>query len=129
MKSKLILLQHTLINITTEISKKVVEIFTKSFGSRLIKKEKEPKLKEPIENIINADDLIFPINIFPEPLQAYILECNSTLSSSIDYMGCSLLWVASICIGNSMKVEVKKGGKKVLLWFSLVGKSWYWQNS
>ena len=100
------------------------DIYEKGFGSRLIKKEKEPKLKEPIENIINDDDLIFPINIFPEPLQAYILECNSTLSSSIDYMGCSLLWVASICIGNSMKVEVKKGWKESsTMWFSLVGKA------
>ena len=57
---------------------------------------------------IPKTDLIFPIDVFPEILQKYITANYQSLNNSIDYMGCSLLYTASIIIGNSTIVEVKK---------------------
>jgi hypothetical protein len=72
----------------------------------------------------NKTDLVFPIDIFPEPIQSYILECNSKLDSNIDYMGCSLLWLISVSIGNAIEIEVKRGwNENATLWISLVGKA------
>lgn len=95
------------------------DLYKKGFGSRIVK---EIELKEKPE--INNQDLIFPIEIFPEPIQNYILECANTLNSSIDYMGCSMMWLASVVIGNSVQVEVKKGWLECsTLWIALVGKA------
>ena len=74
--------------------------------------------------VYNTDDLIFPIDIFPLPLQAYMNECSKTLDASIDYMGCSMLWLSSVIIGNSIQVEVKAGWlENVTLWMAIVGKA------
>lgn len=103
------------------------ELYKLGFGTRSENqvKEKAKKVIETIEPIeIKAEDLIFPIDIFPKPIQSYITDCHNTLNNSIDYMGCSLLWVISTCIGNSMQVEVKKGWRETAsLWISLVGKA------
>lgn len=95
------------------------DLYHKGFGSRLVK-EIEIKDKPNIE----INDLVFPIDIFPLPMQSYIIECNKTLNSSIDYMGCSMLWLASVIIGNSVEIEVKKGWTEIsTLWIALVGKA------
>jgi hypothetical protein len=106
------------------------ELYKLGYGSRIEKiiKEKEkslPNNENEITNyLINENDLVFPIDIFPKPMQNYIIECNSKLDSNIDYMGCSLLWLISICIGNSIEMEVKRGWtENVSLWISLVGKA------
>lgn len=106
------------------------EIYKLGYGSRL-KKDIEEKFKSIPENkelihdyIYNKEDLNFPIDIFPKPIQSYILECNSKLDSNIDYMGCSLLWLISVCIGNSIEIEVKRGwNENATVWLSLVGKA------
>lgn len=101
------------------------ELYKLGFGSRI--KTEPPKVL--VENLkenfnIKIDDLKFPIDIFPEPIQNYILECNQKLDSNIDYMGCSLLWLISVCIGNSIQIEVKKGWiENSTIWMSLVGKA------
>jgi hypothetical protein len=57
-------------------------------------------------------------------VQSYILECNSKLDSNVDYMGCSLLWLISVCIGNAIEIEVKRGwNENATIWISLVGKA------
>ena len=106
------------------------ELYKLGFGSRIEKKIQEasksvPDNTELIEkHIINSEDLIFPIDIFPKPMQNYIMECNQKLDSNIDYMGCSLLWLISVCIGNSIEIEVKKGWiENASVWLSLVGKA------
>lgn len=102
------------------------DLYASGFGSR-IKKEipKTVKAEKLIEDYkYNVEDLKFPIEIFPKPIQSYILECNSKLDSNIDYMGCSLLWLISVCIGNSIEIEVKIGwNENATLWMSLVGKA------
>jgi len=102
------------------------ELYVKGFGSRLKSKIKE--LKQAIvieeETKIKIEDLVFPIDIFPADIQSYLLECNSKLDSSVEYMGVSLIWLISVCIGNSIDVEVKKGWNENLsVWVSVVGKA------
>lgn len=101
------------------------DLYIQGFGARLKPKEKikinEPKINE---YNLNFDDLKFPIEIFPKPIQSYILECNSKLDSNIDYMGCSLLWLISVCIGNAINIEVKKGwNENAVVWINTVGKA------
>lgn len=108
-----------------DFSESSKELYKLGYGSR-IKTEPPKKLIEPITEIYNikTDDLKFPIDIYPKPIQSYILECNQKLDSNIDYMGCSLLWLISVCIGNSYQIEVKRGWtENATIWMSLVGKA------
>ena len=98
------------------------KIYKDGFGTRVVKKEIEREKRELPK--INESDLVFPIEIFPEPIQSYILECNETLDSSIDYMGCSMLWLISVVVGNSIQIEVKKGwNETATIWLAVVGKA------
>lgn len=113
-----------------DFSEATKAIYEKGYGSRRkqvikeLKKTVDLKINEsePVE--INKSDLVFPIEIFPKDIQTYLIECNTKLDSSIEYMGCSLLWLISVCIGNSIEVEVKKGWTENLsVWISIVGKA------
>jgi len=102
------------------------DLYQKNYGSRIVTESpiKElPKLGEKTsEKIINKID--FPIEIFPDDVQTYMKMCNSTLSSNVDYMGCSFLWLLSLIIGNSVKVKVKGGWtESAIIWISLVGEA------
>lgn len=98
------------------------QIYKDGYGTRIVKREVEIEKREV--PIINKKDLVFPIEIFPKPIQSYILECNETLDSSIDYMGCSMLWLISVVIGNSIQIEVKKGWTETAtIWLAVVGKA------
>jgi hypothetical protein len=106
------------------------ELYKLGYGSRIEKVVKEIQNEIP-KNIeekevyqLNHNDLKFPIDIFPDDIQSYILECNKTLDSNIDYLGSSLLWLISVCIGNSIEIEVKKGWiENATVWISIVGKA------
>lgn len=64
----------------------------------------------------------FPLDIFPKKIQTYFKECNETLDSNIDYMGCSFLWGISTLIGKSYALEVKTGWVEYCnLWIACVG--------
>lgn len=103
-------------------SESAKDLYDQGFGERVVKVENEPKLNTEI--IVSDEDLVFPIDIFPANIQAYITECNRTLSSSVDYLGCSLLWLISLCVGNSMQIEVKRGWREIgTIWLALVGKA------
>jgi len=105
-------------NFTESASK----IYKDGYGTRVVKKEVEIEKRELLK--INESDLVFPIDIFPKPIQSYIIECNETLDSSIDYMGCSMLWLISVIVGNSIQIEVKKGwNETATIWLAVVGKA------
>lgn len=105
-----------------DFQKSSKDIYEKGFGTRFVKKELVKEKKEI--PVLNKTDLDFPIDIFPGHIKNYILECNETLDSSIDYMGCSMLWLISVIIGNSMQVEVKKGWyETATIWMAVVGKA------
>jgi hypothetical protein len=97
------------------------DLYKKGFGSRHV----HPIVTgySPADITIDENDLIFPLDIFPRNIQAYIMECHRTLNASIDYMGCSMLWLMSIIIGNSVKIQVKTGWiESSVLWMAIVGR-------
>jgi len=103
-----------------DYKKSASELYSKGFGDRVVTKvkelEKEPKIVLPT--------LQFPIDIFPKEIQNYMVLCQQTLDSSIDYMGCSLLWMLSVTIGNSIHVQIKTGWQETgNVWISIVGKA------
>jgi len=66
----------------------------------------------------------FPVDVFPQPIQSYILDCNTTLDSNIDYMGSTLLWGISTVIGNSSALQLKNGWLEYCsLWIACVGRA------
>lgn len=103
-----------------DLSLAAKELYKQGYGDRL----KPEPIIEKEDVVIPEDDLVFPIDIFPDVIQKYISVCNQTLNNSIDYMGCSLLFVAAVAIGNSMVIEVKRGWRETAnLWIALVGKA------
>lgn len=51
----------------------------------------------------------FPLQVLPKPLQDIVRATNKTLSFPIDYTAASMMYVASIAIGNTHRIEVKRG--------------------
>jgi hypothetical protein len=101
-----------------DFSASASDLYKQGFGTRVIKKPIELEEINPIEAII------FPLEIYPLPIQNYILECHNTLDSNIEFMGSSFLWLLSVIIGNSCKVEVKRGWySSVNLWIACVGRA------
>lgn len=99
-----------------------IDLYDQGFGSRLKKKIEENK--PIIEKPLPIENITFPLDIFPKEIQYYILECNSKLDSNIDYMGCSLMWLISVCVGNSFEIEVKRGwNENGVIWLAVVGKA------
>lgn len=96
------------------------DLYSKGYGSRKVK----PIPIEKIQTVINSNDLNFPLEIFPAPIQTYMIECNKTLNSSVDYMGCSMIWCLSLIVGNSINIEVSNGWiEPSNVWIALIGKA------
>ena len=96
------------------------DLYAQGYGDRQVIETP----KEIIEEAVVVSETDFPLDIFPAELQTYIKACNESLNNSIDYMACSLLFLTSIIIGNSLELEVKRGWKESAnLWMSLVGKA------
>ena len=98
------------------------ELYRQGFGSRM-KPKKQTENHNPIavEKISTVD---FPIDIYPTFIQRYLLEVSDTLNANIDFLGGGFLWVCSLCVGNTIKIEVKKGWiESGILWIVLVGKA------
>jgi len=96
------------------------DLYHKGFGSRVVTKIKELEERPKV----NFEEINFPIDIFPKEIQNYLLLCNQRLDSSLDYMGCSMLWLMSVIVGNSMKIRVKNGWEEsAVIWISVLGKA------
>jgi len=106
-----------------DFSEAAKQLYKDGYGDRLKQTQTFEQTAEPQPEPIDYNDT-FPLEILPLSLQQYILVSNQTLNNSIDYMGCSLLFLTSIIIGNSMQIEVKKGwNESANIWLSLVGKA------
>lgn len=96
------------------------DLYHQGFGARM-KKTTAPKITVDREKIQISE---FPIDIFPDDIQKYIIQVHQTLNASIDYLGSAMLWVLSLCVGNSLKIEVKKGWvESGVIWLAIVGKA------
>jgi hypothetical protein len=106
-----------------DFSASAKDLYEQGFGSRIKAKvdEIKPIIKD-LKPVLN--ELDFPIDIFPKDIQFYLTECQNKLDSNIDYMGSSLIWLISLCIGNSFEIEVKRGwNENPAVWIAVVGKA------
>ena len=85
-----------------------LERFKHGIAVEDIKGEAEQKIKEGNEAKEKQKNP-FPVEVFPLPIQQIIKSTNENLNFPIDFIGASLLYAASVAIGNTHKVEVKKG--------------------
>ena len=104
------------------------DLYAKGYGERIVKTPKFDNIYDDKNEVIEIKDeikeVIFPLEIFPEMVQKYILQCNLTLNASVDYMGSAMLFVTSVIIGNSHRVEVTTGWSDAAnVWLSLVGEA------
>lgn len=106
-------------NHSGDFTKAAREAYKAGYGTRIAEK-KPPVLSEHIEAV--PEDAQFPIDIFPPEIQEYMIQCNKYLHHSFDYMGASLIWLMSVIIGNTMRIEVKKGWHEIsTVWISIIG--------
>jgi predicted transcriptional regulator YheO len=93
------------------------DLYKQGYGSRFVK-EIVPIVSEKIKSIE------FPLEIFPDVVEKYILHCKERLMLNEDFMSGALLWMTSILIGNSLKIEAKKGWlESPILFIALVGRA------
>ncbi len=87
------------------------------FNGNFIAKEAAPVL---IQNQVISS---FPIDIYPEPIQRIIIALNTGLQFPVDYISASMIFAVSVAIGNSFKVEVKRGWQESsVIYLALVGR-------
>jgi hypothetical protein len=66
----------------------------------------------------------FPFEIFPVTIQQIISATNENLNFPIDFIGASILYAASVAVGNTHKVEVKKGWmESAVLYLAIVARA------
>ncbi|UBM61524.1 DUF3987 domain-containing protein [Candidatus Sulfidibacterium hydrothermale] len=66
----------------------------------------------------------FPVEIFPKPVQDIITETNNSLEFPVDFIAASMLFAASVAIGNTHKVEIKKGFQEnAVLYLAIVARA------
>lgn len=109
-----------------DFAKAASDLYSRNYGSRHVQESpivsKIIKSEKTVE--VLPKNIEFPLEILPQDLQKYIITCKETLNSNVDYMGCSLLWLLSLIIGNSIKVRVKGGWiEAATIWMTLVGEA------
>jgi hypothetical protein len=66
----------------------------------------------------------FPVEALPKAVQEIITATNESLNFPIDFIGASILYAVSVSIGNTHKVEIKKGWQEnAVLYLSIVGRA------
>jgi hypothetical protein len=63
---------------------------------------------EVVEEIAVAGAAEFPVTALPRALQQYVLEVADSIRCPVDFPGCFVLAVASVGIGNTRKIALKK---------------------
>lgn len=78
------------------------------------------KHKEVLERKSNP----FPVEVFPLPVQQIINATNENLNFPIDFIGASLMYAASIAIGNTHTIQVKQGFQQnAVLYLAIVSRA------
>jgi hypothetical protein len=91
-------------------------------GIEDIKSEIDQLLKQGNEAEKESKN-IYPVEVFPLPVQEIIKATNESLDFPIDFIGTSMLYTASIAIGNTYKVEIKKGWQEsAVLYLAIVAR-------
>lgn len=78
----------------------------------------------PSQTDTKTSPIVFPVEVFPLAVQQIITDTNKSLNFPIDFIGASILYAVSIAIGNTHKVEIKKGWQEnAVLYLALVGQA------
>lgn len=89
--------------------------------------EKKIKVKAPILTTTEEEEVKrdpFPIEVFPDEIQNFILQLKQTLNFSPDILACSIISAISSLVGNSVKVQVKEGYVTAMIfWFMIRGRA------
>lgn len=105
-----------------DFSRAASHLYAKGYGDRR-KPTLDPSKKIELPEY-KLDEADFPLDIFPNELANYMVQSNRTLNNSIDYMGCSFMWLCSLVVGNSFVMKVKTGWFEIsTLWIALVGQA------
>ena len=101
------------------------DLYAQGYGSRFLPNVlKQEQIKDPIKKEKQYEDKDFPIDIYPNFIQQYINEVSVSLNANLDYLGGGMLWVISLCVGNSIKIQVKRGWiESGTVWIALVGRA------
>lgn len=79
---------------------------------------------DELEKTLTSRTNKFPIYAFPKAVQAIITDTNDTLNFPIDFIGASILYATSVAIGNTHRVEIKKGwSENASIYLALVGRA------
>lgn len=102
------------------------------------------KAEFDFDKYINSDDIIqeaqkvivqghearrnetnpFPVEVFPQAVQDIIQATNQTLNFPVDFVGASMLYAVSVAVGNTHKVEVKRGWlESCVLYLAIVARA------
>lgn len=66
----------------------------------------------------------FPFEVFPTNIQQIITATNENLNFPIDFISSSMLYAVSVAIGNTYKVEIKKGFQEsAVLYLAIVARA------
>lgn len=107
-----------------DYSEATKQAYFDGYGARYVKAEEEFVSDIEVEDIKPSENLEFPMHIFPNEIQIYMRECNSKLNASIDFMSVSFVWLLSVLIGNTLKVQVKNGWiDSPIVWISVIGEA------
>lgn len=77
-----------------------------------------------LQNELNSLENNFPVGAFPILIQDIIKTTNESLNFPIDFIGASLLFAASVAIGNTHKAQIKNNFQEsAVLYLALVGRA------
>ena len=66
----------------------------------------------------------YPVHAYPQAIQDIIKEAATALKYPVDFIGASMLFAASVALGNTHHVQVKRGfTQNAVLYMALVGKA------
>jgi len=78
---------------------------------------------DQLQTTLEAESNPFPVDAFPEPIQEIIKTTNETLNFPIDFIGASILYAASVAIGNTHRAEIFPGfDQNAVLYMAIIGK-------
>jgi hypothetical protein len=66
----------------------------------------------------------FPVEVFPLTVQQIITSTNESLNFPVDFISASLMYAASVAIGNTHRIEVKRGYQtSAVLYLAIVARA------
>ena len=76
--------------------------------------KRDEELTKELEERAKAKENNFPVEVFPPVIRNIIKATHQNLNYPVDFTGASILYAASVAIGNTVKIEVKRPFRKPL---------------